>query len=319
MNIVDGIDLGFLDDLAPIIDRIISKKETVDAARPLSAGILARVKNDISLEWTYNSNAIEGNSLTLVETKIVIEDGMTIGGKSLKEHFEAINHDHAIAALEGLVSPDYTLRSIDLLQLHEYVQANIDKENAGRIRNVGVRIMGANFTPPSPLKVSALLDQLIDFINENPLQLPAPVLAAVFHHQFVWLHPFVDGNGRTGRLAMNLLLQSSGYPPSIILKNDRKKYYTALNLANKGQYEKITLMVLQGLERTLNMYLDIIPNKYKEYQSLNTVAEEPEVPYKADYLGLLARRGLINAHKEGRNWVTSKEDVLAYAKQNAED
>jgi len=115
---------------------------------------------------------------------------------------------------------------------------------------------------------------------------------------------------------MNLLLQSNGYPPAIILKNDRKKYYDALNLANKGKYEKITLIVLQSIERTLNMYLDIIPDQYGDYDSLSNIAKEPKVPYGAEYLGLLARLGLINAHKEGRRWVTTKEDVLTYAEKN---
>ncbi len=317
MNINEKLDLSFLDNLRPILDRIQEKKLTIDNARPLSSGLLSRIKEDISLEWTYNSNAIEGNSLTLVETRVVIEDGMTIGGKSLREHFEVINHDTAIDFLEEIILPDYSLRSIDILSLHELVLANIDKANAGRIRNVRVRIMGANFTPPSPAKVSDYLDLLIDFVNDNPYDLAIPVLAAIFHHQFVWIHPFSDGNGRTGRLAMNLILQSYGFPPSIILKNDRKKYYDALNLANKGKYEKITLMVLQGLERTLNMYLDIIPDKYGDYESLNTIASEPQVPYGSDYLGLLARRGLINAHKEGRNWVSTTEDVMKYYKKKS--
>lgn len=314
MNILKEIDFGFLETLNPILYRIASKKAIIDNARPLSSGLVSRIKDDISLEWTYNSNAIEGNSLTLVETRVVIEDGMTIGGKSLREHFEVINHNSAIHYLEEIVSEDYVMRSIDILSLHELVLDNIDKINAGRIRNVRLRIMGANFTPPSPAKVSDYLDILIDFVNKNPLGLVVPVLAAVFHHQFVWIHPFSDGNGRTGRLAMNLVLQSYGYPPAIILKNDRKKYYDALNQANNGRYEKITLLVLQGLERTLNMYLDIIPDAYGDYDSLTNIAEEPAVPYGAEYLGLLARRGLINAHKEGRKWVTTKKDVLEYAR-----
>jgi len=316
MNIEKQIDLTFLEKLAPITERIQSKKDKIDSARPLSSSLLSRIKSDISLEWTYNSNAIEGNSLTLVETKVVLQDGMTIGGKSLREHFEVINHDSAIQMLEEIVDPKYVLRAIDILSLHELVLDNIDKQNAGRIRNTRVRIVGANFTPPSPQKVSGLLDKLIKFTLDNPLDLSAPILATIFHHQLVWIHPFVDGNGRTGRLAMNLLLQSKGYPPSIILKNDRKKYYAALNLANNGHYEKLALMILQGLERTMNMYLDIIPDQYGDYDSLTNIANEDSVPYGAEYLGLLARRGLINAHKEGRRWVTTKEDVLAYAKQN---
>lgn len=314
MNILNRIDFQYLQDLEYLLDRIKVKKDKLDAVRPLSQTLLHRLRHDLSLEWTYNSNAIEGNSLTLIETKVVIEEGMTIGGKSLREHFEAINHKAAIEYLNDLIKPNYQLRAIDLLNMHELVLRQIDDQNAGRIRAVGVRILGANFTPPSPHKVSDYVDQLIDYVNDNNDQLVAPVMAAIFHHQLVWIHPFTDGNGRTGRLAMNLYLQSKGYPPCIILKNDRKKYYEALNLANKGKYQKLTLMVLQGIERTLNMYMDIIPQEYKEYVPLSSIAEEESVPYGAEYLGLLARKGLINAHKEGRNWVSTKEDVLLYRK-----
>jgi Fic family protein len=192
------------------------------------------------------------------------------------------------------------------------VLKNIDDDFSGRLRNGMVRIVGANFTPPSPSSISDLLDELIDFVNESNLDIP--VLAALFHHRFVWIHPFFDGNGRTGRLLMNLVLLKAGYPPSIILKNDRKKYYSALNLANNGDFGKITLMVLQGLERSLNMYINIIPDKYGEYQEISTIVEDPAIPYGMEYISLLARRGEINAHKEGRNWLTTKSDVMNYAR-----
>lgn len=307
-----NIDFRFLEELQPMMSRIAEKKARVDAARPLSSSILSRLKEDLALEWTYNSNGIEGNSLTLVETKVVLREGMTIGGKTLREHFEAINHEKAIDYLESIVNNQYVLRAIDLLSMHELILKNIDVSYAGRIREVMVRIVGANFVPPSPKKVSDLLDELILFINENPLHLDPVILATIFHHQFVWIHPFVDGNGRTGRLAMNIVLQKNGYPPCIILKNDRKKYFSALNEANKGNYERLALMVCQGTERSLNMYINAIPNIYKEYDSLTNIANEPEISYSAEYLSLLARKGIINAHKEGRNWVTSKEDVLEY-------
>lgn len=313
-SVVGNIDKHHLGGLTDILDRIKSKKEVLDASRPLSVSVLNRLKEDLSLEWTYNSNSIEGNSLTMVETKIVLYDGMTIGGKSLREHFEAINHDKAIQHVEELADASYTMRSLDVLNIHEIVLANIDAHMAGRIRNTMVRIMGANFTPPSPQRVSDLLDELIDYVNYNPQELTIPILATVFHHQFVWIHPFADGNGRTGRLIMNLLLLSKGYPPCIILKNDRKKYYNALNRANKGDYNTLALLVLQGIERSLNFYINAIPSAGIEYESIADIAEDPGVPYGMEYISLLARKGKINAHKEGRNWVSSKEDVMQYAR-----
>jgi Fic family protein len=301
-------------ELQPLLDRIQENQVIIAAARPLPITALARIKHDIGLEWTYNSNSIEGNSLTLAETKIVLEEGMTIGGKSLREHFEAINHDKAIHYLEEIVSHEYELRSVDLLKLHELVMKNIDDEFGGRIRNGLVRIIGANFTPPAPPKVSDLLTELIEDINLNRPGLNIGVLATIFHHRFVWIHPFFDGNGRTGRLAMNLLLMKHGYPPAIILKNDRKKYYSALNLANKGDYTKLGLLVLQAIERSQNIYKNILPKSYAEFESIAKVVEDPEVPYGLEYVSLLARTGKINAHKEGRNWVTTKEAILDYIK-----
>jgi Fic family protein len=305
-------NLDFIENLSSLLNRIEQKKKQIDNARPLPSSAINRIKQDIGFEWTYNSNAIEGNSLTLAETRVVLEDGMTIGGKSLREHFEIINHEAAIHYVEDLVTPDYQMRAIDILNIHKLILKNIDKDYAGRLRNGMVRIIGANFTPPSPNLVSDLIDELVSFINESDI--PIPILAALFHHQFVWIHPFFDGNGRTGRLLMNILLLKAGYPPAIILKNDRKKYYAALNLANKGNHEKLCLMVLQGLERSLNMYINIIPNAYGDYQEISSIIEDPEIPYGMEYISLLARRGEINAHKEGRSWLTTKVDVMNYAK-----
>jgi Fic family protein len=312
--IMGPTDYHFVEQFRPLLDRIAFKKQQLDAARPLPLSAINRVREDLSIEWTYNSNAIEGNTLTLVETRIVIQDGMTIGGKSLREHFEVINHNKAIDYLEELVDPTTAIRPIDLLNIHALVLKHIDDDYAGRLRNGMVRIQGANFTPPAPDRLSDLIDDLVMYSNTNPDRLDICVLASVFHHSFVWIHPFFDGNGRTGRLAMNLLLMKHGYPPAVILKHDRKKYYDALNLANKGDFSKITLMVLQSIERSLNLYINIIPKNYPDgdFESLSSIAMEPDVPYDIEYLSLLARSGRIDAYKEGRNWVTSKKAVKDY-------
>jgi len=302
----------YLTSLKEFTERVDSKQSVIANSRPLSPAVVSKLKDNLSIEWTYNSNAIEGNTLSLIETKVVLQDGMTIGKKSLREHFEVINHDRAIHFLDDLIATDYALRCIDILSIHELVLNNIDPINAGRIRNIGVYITGANFTPPSPTKVSKLLDELVDFINLNPLNLSPVILATVLHHQFVWIHPFTDGNGRTARLLMNLILQKAGFPPCIILMNDRHKYYKALNAANNGNYQKLTTLVLQGVERSLNLYLNIIPGAYQEYESISNIAQDIEVPYGAEYISLLARKGLIDAHKQGRNWVTTKKAVMDY-------
>lgn len=264
------------------------------------------------MEWTYNSNSIEGNTLNLRETIMVLKDGITIGGKSLREHFEAINHEKAIDYLYSIVNNNYVLRSIDLLHLHALVMKNIEDEFAGRIRNGAVRIVGANFTPPNASKVSDLLDELIEYVKTNPQGLDTILLSTVFHHKMVWIHPFFDGNGKTVRLAMNLLLMRTGFPPAIILKNDRKKYYEALNMANKGDYSKLTLLMIQALERSLNIYINAIPGNEEIYDLISNIVEEEGMPYGQEYISLLARQGKIDAYKEGRNWLTTKRAVANY-------
>src|SRR5690606_487613 len=187
-----------------------------------------------------------------------------------------------------------------------------EDEFAGRLRNAGVRISGANFIPPNASKVSDLLEELVSYINDNPQQLHIIELATVFHHKLVWIHPFFDGNGRTVRLAMNLLLMRKGFPPAIILKNDRKKYYEALNQANRGNYHKLVLLISQALERTLNIYISALPGSDYEYKEISNLVEEESLPYGQEYISLLARQGKIDAYKEGRNWLTTKEAIEDY-------
>ncbi|MFW0717216.1 Fic family protein [Pedobacter sp. N23S346] len=308
-----NFDLQDLEELQPMINRLNDKKAKLDSSRPLPNSALHRIKNDLSLEWTYNSNSIEGNTLSLQETQMVLQEGITIKGKSLREHFEVFNHEKAIDYLYTLVKESYQLRSIDILSLHGLVLRSIEDDFAGRIRNGGVRIVGANFTPPNANKVSDLLDELIDFVNNNPLGLNDMVLTTIFHHKLVWIHPFFDGNGRTVRLAMNLLLMRRGFPPAIILKTDRKKYYESLNQANKGSYHKLCLLMLQAIERSLNMYINALPgNSYGDYEPIASIVAEPDIPYGQEYVSLLARQGKIDAHKEGKDWLTTKTAVKAY-------
>lgn len=306
------IDLSYREDLQSTFERLYQKKQHLQSSRPLPAIALNKIKESLSIEWTYNSNSIEGNTMSLRETQMVLQEGITVKGKSLREHFETHNHDKAIDYLYSIIEDNYKLRSIDILSLHGLVLRSIEDDFAGRIRNGGVRITGANFTSPNANKVADLLDELIDFINTNPLQLNDIELATIFHHKLVWIHPFFDGNGRTVRLSMNLLLMRNGFPPAIILKNDRKKYYEALNQANNGNYQKLTLLMCQSLERTLNIYINALPDNNTEYVEISNLVQETNMPYGQEYISLLARTGKIDAYKEGRNWLTTKEAVESY-------
>ena len=295
--------------------RIEAKKQALDAARPLPPYVLDRLRDDFTVEWTYNSNSIEGNTLTLAETKMVLEDGITVGGKTLREHFEAINHQKAISFLEDLTQASTDMRAIDILSIHRLVLANIMDDFAGRFRPGMVRIMGANFTPPNARKVPGLLEELISYVNTNPLGYSPLMLATLFHHRFVWIHPFNDGNGRTVRLAFNLLLMRAGYPPAVILSTDRKKYLSALNRANRGDYNSLLLMMYQAVERSLNIYISSIGGDYEDYEPTSAIAQDPAIPYGQEYLSLLARKGRIDAYKEGRAWLTTKSAVETYMKE----
>ncbi len=307
-----NIDLTYREEFKTTFERLYEKLAVLQKSRPLPNIALQKIKEALSIEWTYNSNSIEGNTLTLRETQMVLQEGITIKGITLREHFEAKNHENAINHLYSIINADYTLKSIDVLSLHGLVLRSIEDDFAGRIRTAGVRITGANFVPPNATKVSDLLDELIDFVNTNPLNLNDIELATVFHHKLVWIHPFFDGNGRTVRLAMNLLLMRKGFPPAIILKNDRKKYYEALNQANGGNYQKLTLLMYQALERTLNIYISSLPDNDYDFQEISNIVNEPSSPYSQEYISLLARQGKIDAHKEGRNWFTTKKAINDY-------
>jgi Fic family protein len=297
--------------LMDMLERVNQKKDRLNQLRPIPAIALEKLRESLMMEWTYHSNAIEGNTITLQETRVILSDGITIGGKTLREHFETLNHHEAIAALEEKVSPHYKLRASDIMQIHGLVLQRIEKEFAGRYRNAGVRITGVNFTPPNALKVDDLMEELIEWVNEKN-EIPIIVKAMIFHHRMVWIHPFFDGNGRTVRLIFNLLLMSAGFPPAIILQQDRKKYYDALNKANQGNYEKLLLIVFQALERSLDIYLGHLDNSHDQFQSISSIIKEMDVPYGQEYLSLLVRRGKIAGYKEGRNWLTTAEAVEEY-------
>ncbi|HSC54652.1 MAG TPA: Fic family protein [Phnomibacter sp.] len=296
------------------LERLDEKKNRIVQMRPLPAAAIHRIQEALSIEWTYNSNSIEGNTLNLAETRAVLEDGITIKGKSLREHFEAVNHQEAIELVEVLAQPGFSLTENAVLDIHALVLDKIEKEFAGRYRNAGVRITGANFIPPNALKVPDLMAELVSWTNENPEGFHPLQIATAFHHRFIHIHPFFDGNGRTVRLLFNLLLMRDGYPPAIILRNDRKKYYDALNQANEGKYEKLCLLMSQALERSLDIYLSNLEDRAEDYKPIGSIVEEETAPYgfSQEYLSLLARRGKIEAYKEGKVWYTSKEAIDRY-------
>ncbi len=240
------------------IEQLETKKKELAARRPMSASEAAKLKDYFDVEWTYNSNAIEGSTLSLRETDIVLHYGLTVGGKSLREHLEAINHKQAIDFVESLTRSDTSILEFHIRQIHALILKGIDDEEAGRYRRGQVRIGGSSLVPPEPIAVPGLMQQLIGWLqNEGQLEV-AVVRSTLAHLRLVQIHPFVDGNGRTARLLMNLLLMREGYPPAVIRSDDRLEYYAALDQADKGTMEPFISLIAVALDRSLDAYLEVV-------------------------------------------------------------
>ena len=296
-------------------NRIEEKLKELNKLRPLPPSAVEKLQRQFQIEMTYNSNAIEGNSLTLKETFLVINEGLTIKGKPLKDHLEAKNHQEALEYLYGLIEKGrrQTISEQFIRSIHQLAVQETDKEWAGKYRNSDVIITGADHIPPDAIDVPPKMSKLMDWLEQNQKKLHIIELAALFHHQLVYIHPFFDGNGRVARLAMNLLLMQAGYPLVIILKNDRKKYYRVLSRADKDDLVPFIRFIAQAVSRSLDIYLKIltpVSKKREKYLLLSEIAKG--TPYNAKYLNLLARQGELEAHKEGRIWLTTKEAVERY-------
>lgn len=290
------------------------KLQKLNKFRPISSILLQKLKERFEIEMTYNSNAIEGNSLTLKETFWVISQGITVKGKPLQDHLEAKNHKEALDFLYDLVSQEHSFVFTESLirQLNHLIIQDINRNMAGQYRNADVFITGTEHIPPSSLDVPTKMKELIDWIQTHQKQMNVVEFASIIHHKFVHIHPFADGNGRTGRLLMNVFLMRHGFPIAIIQKNDRQKYYRCLRAADAQNYKPLVKLVAQAVLRSLNIYLDTLtPTKQKElFIPLSDVAKF--TPYSQEYLSKLAKEGRIDAHKHNRNWVTTKEAIERY-------
>ena len=257
-RIIKPDDNKFIIDLDDnYFDEVDSLKKELDGKRPIPKETLKSLKETINLEWTYNSNGIEGNTLTLRETQVVLE-GITVGGKSIKEHLEAINHEKAILYLDDLVKDKNPITEWNIKNIHQLILKDIDNENAGRYRKENVTIKGATHIPPDYLKLPELMEKLI--LNYNTWNEYHPIIkAALLHGELVKIHPFVDGNGRTSRLLMNLDLMNSGYNPVIIKKESRLKYYEALDKAHTtGNYTDFVKLVTELEVEMIKKYLELL-------------------------------------------------------------
>ena len=301
------------DQARNILHRIDEGQKLINKNRPLSVSVLQKLREQLVIDWTSNSNAIEGNTLSIYETKLVLEDGLTIGRKSLKEHLETINHKEAIEFVEHLSSSkSEQLSERNIREIHALILKGIDPKYAGRYRDIQVRISGSSHLPPEHLQVPSLMKKMMEGlqVDEHPV-----VKAAKAHFELVSIHPFVDGNGRTARLLMNLILMKNAYVPAVILKNDRKKYYNLLESSDVENLSDFIIFVSRAVERSIYLYLEAIP---KLNTKLLSLAEAAKIsPYTQEYLNVMARRGVIPALKINRNWMVSKKAFMEYVKAHS--
>ena len=243
---------------------LTEKKRLLDSYRPLPYALVRNLDDWFQVELTYTSNAIEGNTLTRRETALVIEKGLTVNGKSLKEHLEAINHIQALNWIKKQIKrKPYSLAEKDILHIHAIILKGIDDSSGGRYRCVPVRISGSLVVLPNPLKVPDLMAQFVKWLQQSSNSNLHPVeLAVEAHYRLVTIHPFVDGNGRTARLLMNMILLMSGYPFAIIRKQDRLAYIGSLEKAQRGgSKEDYLKIILQAVKTSLNIYLKAVKGK----------------------------------------------------------
>ena len=265
-------------------------KEFLNKEHPLNDGILRKLQNNLRTEFIYNSNAIEGNTLTLRETDIILQFGITVKGKSLKEHNEVKGQEYALDFLNEVLKKEEPL-SIRLIREFHALILNDDKDNRGRFKQENNTILGAKFQTTPFYKVEEKLQELIDNFNESDKNLIEKV--AKFHNDFEMVHPFNDGNGRTGRLLMNLELMKNGYPITIIKNEDRDDYYQALEIASIDKnYIPLTEFIKRSVENTFWIY-------YKHFN------EETKEKFE-NYL----KKNEIEIEKFYKEWIDRKPEIL---------
>lgn len=232
------------------LEKIYELKSELDHRRPLNQGEIKRIKENYIIKNTYNSNAIEGNTLTEMETRVIIETGITVAKKTLREHLEVKNHAEALFFIEDLKKiplSEYVIKSI-----HAIILDGIDRANAGKYRSVDVRIGSATHDVTSSHLIPQEMNDLFAWYTSEPVTINRII---EFTCKFINIHPFIDGNGRTSRLLTNLELLKLGYPPITILATDRLEYYQALDKSYYGDYEEAYDFFYNCIIESLNEYL----------------------------------------------------------------
>ena len=238
---------------------IEKKRDRLSKLRPLTQGEVERLAQEFMIEFTYNSNAIEGNTLTLKETALALE-GMTIDQKPLKDHLEAVGHRDAFLYVQEIAKNEVALSEYVIKNIHALVLMN-RPEDKGQYRRIPVRIMGAYTEPVQPYMIEPMMNELISKNEARKSEMTTVERIARFHLEFEGIHPFIDGNGRTGRLLLNLELIRDGFPPINVKFTDRKRYYDAFDAFYRdGDADKMTELIAEYVDERLDQYLKVLEN-----------------------------------------------------------
>ena len=242
--------------MAILLD-IEKKRERLSSMRPLTVGEVERLAQDFMVDFTYNSNAIEGNTLTLKETAMALE-GMTIDQKPLKDHLEAVGHRDAFLYVQDIAKNEVELSEYVIKNIHALVLMN-RPEDKGQYRRIPVRIMGAYTEPVQPYMIEPKMNELLGANEARKAKMSIVERIALFHLEFEGIHPFIDGNGRTGRLLLNLELIRNGYPPINVKFTDRKRYYEAFDIYYRdGNSDAMTALIAEYVDKRLDEYLTVL-------------------------------------------------------------
>lgn len=247
-----------------MLEQLTQMRYLLDKYRPLNQEILRQIQTDLMMKYNQQSNAIEGNTLDIFETKVLLEDGITANGKPFKDHLDILNHQQAIYYLIDLVKENQMLDESTIKNFHYLILTKTDNErDAGKYRTMPVTISGAEHQPPQPFLVQPQMEELIKWNTENQYLHPVE-RAAILHSKFVGIHPFIDGNGRTGRLILNLELMKAGFQVTILKADKRVDYYRALSQADLGNYQYIVEFVAAAVKETMERTLSIINPNFRQ-------------------------------------------------------
>ena len=288
------------------IDELDQRVREMRRVGRLSPEVLHHISKYFRVKSIYHSNAIEGNQLDIGETRLVVEEGLTIAGKPLKDQAEAKNLNAALDFLEELASDTSQPISLhDIRQIHNLILQGIDDDNAGAYRTIDVAISGSDYRPPDPIKVGPEMQDLMEWLTQATSTQDFAVVptAAAFHAWFAQIHPFVDGNGRTARILMNLLLMRAGYPIAVITREDRTRYIEALEESQASDLTPFIALLIETIEETL-----------EEYEA---AAEEQQA--QTEQVASLARRfsqaDHVRASNEYEVWRSAMDLLLNHYRQ----